>query len=687
MTGHPAALGVGDRVRFNDDIHTVTGLAGTSVRLLADGGQHSVILFGHLTSAPGFELLGAAPAPSLSGLGLLDGLPDSVMTTARAWEHHVVEVDTGLPPDAAEAARPRPEYDPETQTVRQRETAKAAELTASGTPTSSMTVRWMRRRYREQGLWGLVDQRSTRVSNPLGRADSRLVAAITTVVNAETNDSTGDKGRLRRRVIQQLADQHGPDVVTVPPPSTFNRLANVVAAGRHTFDAATTRRTQANKPTAPYTPTTAERPGEIVQIDSTPLDVIAVLDNGVTGRVELTTCVDVATRTLCAAVLRPVAAEAVDAALLLARMLVPQPMRPGWAQALAMTHSRLPHDRLLSLDARLEQAAAKPVIVPETIACDRGKVFISDTFLSACQNLGISVQPARPQTPTDKGIVERTFASINTLFTQHLAGYTGANVAHRGADADTDAVWTLADLQDLLDEWVVASWQHRPHDGLRHPDSPRLALSPNEMYAALVAVAGYVPVSLSGEDYVELLPTSWRAINDYGIQIDYRTYDSPDLGPFRRRPSGVVAKRGLWEVHYDPYDVSHVWLRHPDGGFCTVPWTHLPMVQAPFADFTWRQARRIAAARDDDPRNETALARLVDELLHRAADGPLDTDRAAARVTARDRSAASLPLRPLPAANHTPNEAPPDEDSNDRDDRTTTMPFGVFDPDTQGDYG
>jgi len=255
-------------------------------------------------------------------------------------------------------------------------------------------------------------------------------------------------------------------------------------------------------------------------------------------------------------------------------------MRPGRPELLTLVHSWLPHDRLVSVDTRLAQAAARPVIIPETIGCDRGKVFLSDTFLSACQTLGISVQPARPRTPTDKGIVERTFASVNTLFTQHLAGYTGPGVARRGADVAGDAVWTLPELQDLLDEWIVACWQHRPHDGLRHPSSPRLALSPNEMYAALVAVAGYLPVTLSGEDYVELLPATWRAVNDYGLRIGYRTYDSPALGPFRRRPSGVAAKRGLWEIHHDPYDVTRVWLRHPDGGFLTVPWTHLPMVRA-----------------------------------------------------------------------------------------------------------
>jgi hypothetical protein len=48
-----------------------------------------------------------------------------------------------------------------------------------------------------------------------------------------------------------------------------------------------------------------------------------------------------------------------------------------------MAHSQIPYQRLLSLDARLEQAAAKPVIVPDTIVCDRHRVFLSATFL--CQ--------------------------------------------------------------------------------------------------------------------------------------------------------------------------------------------------------------------------------------------------------------------------------------------------------------
>lgn len=81
-------------------------------------------------------------------------------------------------------------------------------------------------------------------------------------------------------------------------------------------------------------------------------------------------------------------------------------------------------------------------------------------------------------------------------------------------------------------------------------------MSPNDKYVSLVAAAGYLPLVLRGEDYLELLPVAWRAINDYGIRIGHRTYDAPQLGPWRRQHSGHSAKRGLWEVHYDPYDLS-----------------------------------------------------------------------------------------------------------------------------------
>jgi putative transposase len=668
-----AVLRPGDLVRYDGADHQVVALAGTSVRLRSDDGADSVVLVAYLMASPEFAVIDGAPTPWVEPFGLLEGLPVKVLEEAREWERHIVEVETGLPPNPLPGATPRAGFDPASTTIAERDRAKAAEL-----GVSLRTVKTRRARYTQQGLWGLVDQRAVRLSAATGRADARLIAAIREAIDAETDASTGTRSRLMRRVVKAVEATYGPGVVPLPGRSTFYKVIDAVATGRHTFGSAVTRRQTANRPQGMFTPMHASRPGEQVQIDSTPIDVLVLLDNGVPVRADLTIVVDVATRTICAAVLRPVGTKAVDAALLLARMLVPEPMRPGWSAALRTSASRLPHARLLDIDARMELAAARPVIVPDTIVVDGGKVFVSDTFTRACDRLGVSIQRARPRTPTDKAIVEATFGSINTLFCQHIAGYTGSNTTLRGLDAT--GAWTLPELQDLLDEWLLV-WQARPHDALRDPMLPRRALSPNEMYAALVAAAGYLPLTLSGEDYLELLPVEWRQINAYGIRIGYRTYDCPELGPWRLQHSGITARRGLWEVHYDPYDATHVFVRTPDG-WVSVPWTHLPMVAAPFAEFTWRHARALAAERGLDDTNETEVARVLDDLLTRAQAGPMN--KLSDRVAARTRVAAAT-HRPPPRDDATRPEPEKPADGDDDGPRATVIPFGIFDADAEAE--
>jgi transposase InsO family protein len=673
MLGRSAVLRPGDWVRFDDGEHQVVGLAGTSVRLRSHDGAEQVVLGTHLMAASGFAVIEGSALPEMEPLGLLECLPEQALAAAREWEGHVLEVNTGWPANAEPGTAARAGYDPAATTVSARAAVKAAEL-----GVSVRTVHARRTRYAEQGLWGLVDQRAVREWPVTGRADARVVAAIGEVVEAETSTSTGTRSRLIRRASKKLEAEHGAGVVPLPSRSTFYQLIDALSVGRHTFGSAVTRRQTANRPQGMFTPSFAARPGEQVQIDSTPIDVLVLLDNGVPARADLTIAVDVATRTICAAVLRPVGTKAVDASLLLAKMLVPEPMRPGWSTALRMSASVLPHARLLDIDVRMEQAAARPVIVPDTIVIDHGKVFVSETFTRACDRLGISVQPARPRTPTDKPIVETTFEAINSLFCQHVDSYTSYNTTRRGTDAT--GAFTLPELQDLLDEWLLAGWQTRPHDALRDPLASRRMLSPNEKYAALVAAAGYLPLTLSGQDYLELLPVAWRAVNAYGVRIDYRTYDCPELGPYRLQHSGVNAKRGLWEVHYDPYDLTQVFVRTSDG-WITAPWTHLPMVSAPFAEFTWRHARTLTAEKGLDDANETEVARVLDDLLTRAQAGPVD--KRSDRVAARTRVAAASHRPPCGPAD-APTNPPQDEPAAGADGPlATVIPFGIFDADAE----
>ena len=329
MNASASVLQVGDWVHVDGEDHQVVALSGTSVRLLSASGAASVVLASFLLGALDFALVKATTTPRrVEPFGLLEGLPGEAVAQAREWERHLVEVVTGLPPGAPQDAKPRPQYDVAVP-LNERDRAKAEELTAAGQPVSERTVRRLRARYAEQGLVGLVDQRVMRPTSTVGRADDRLVTAIRAELDVQTHTSTGTRDRLMRRVVARLEAEHGPGVVPVPARTTFYELVNQLATGRHSFGTATTRRSLANRPARACAPTFALRPGEIIQIDSTPLDVMAVLDDGVLGRPELTTVVDVATRTIAAAVLRPEGTKAIDASLLLARMLVPEPMRPG----------------------------------------------------------------------------------------------------------------------------------------------------------------------------------------------------------------------------------------------------------------------------------------------------------------------------------------------------------------------
>lgn len=696
-----AALRAGDRVRYHDRGHTVIGLSGTLVRLRGDDGTEAALLMTHLQTAADFAVLGGSPGSTLPGIGLLALVPAEALDRARWWERHILEVETGRAgPDDLDEVREM--YDPACTSLGQRELTKLDELAAAGTRISLRSLRRYRAAYTAAGLWGLVDHRGTRQASPTGRVDARVVVAARAAMAEQVDQSTGTRGRVRRRTAAVLAERYGPGVVDLPPESTFYRLLSALETGQHTFGAATTRRALANRPVGPFSTVAAARPGELVHVDTTPLDVMALLDDGVTARVELTILVDLGTRTICSGLLRPHGTKAVDAALLLARALVPEPMRPGWPDALAMRRSRLPHAELTAADARLAEAAAKPVIVPETIVCDRGSVYLSGTFLAACARLGISLQPAHPGTPTDKGVVERTFSSINTLFCQYVAGYTGRDPTRRGRDVEGTAVWSLAELQDLFDQWVLAGWQPRPHDGLRHPGMPRAALSPNEMYASLVAAAGYLPLALSAGDYLELLPVQWRKITAEGVRLGSLTYDCAALNAYRGQQSSHRNRRGRWPVHHDPYDLGQVWIRRPGDdaaehehdrggvpGWIQVSWVHRGRVRAPFADFTLRHTRRVLAERGGDHADQLAVAEALDALLTRAATGPGD-GKLGRRVAAKTRAATSTSLLVVPRATADDDENAQDVSAgDDAPDEDVTLlealpiddvvPFGIFD--------
>ncbi|MFJ5104935.1 Mu transposase C-terminal domain-containing protein [Streptomyces sp. NPDC088554] len=681
----PPGLAVGQRIRFDGQVRGVLEITAQVVMLEDEESSHRVVALIDLFEAADFEVLFQSERRPLPAVGLLDGFPPEAVTLALWWEGHILEVLHGLAPDAEPGAEPRPGYGPGSS-VTSREKVKAAELTALGHQVRPSTVAWRRRRYVADGLVGLADHRPVRKRKEFGEAPEELVTAMRQAISEGVDASTRNGAYLIWRTLEILrntADQAAEEEVALPSRRSLYRLLEKLTKGTHATGSARTRRSVAHGANAPFGQLTVSAPGEVMQIDSSPLDVMVRLDNGVVGKVEITGMIDVATRTLSAAVLRPTT-KSVDASILLARTVTPELMRPGWVDALKMSRSVLPHRRLLALDERLEHAAAKPVIVPESIVCDHGKVFISRNFRSSCRFLEIDFQPTLKGAPFQKGHIEKMLDTVSLQFAQFLPGFTGRNTDRRGRRPEEENLWSLPELQELLDEWIVAHWQNRPHDGLRDPDHPGRLFTPNQKYAALVEASGYVPVALSGDDYVELLPAAWRAVNSYGIKVNNRTYDSPELGPMRRRDSGVTAKRGLWEVHRDPYDASYVWVRdhRAGGGWVKATWKHLNRAPVPFGDLAWDHvSHQLPKATEEE------LAQAVADLLARAHAGPArppekkprkaKADKADRRVAARTKAATAATPAPLLEPQH---EAAPEEPEEDEDTLAEVIPLGLFDP-------
>ncbi|GAA2926282.1 hypothetical protein GCM10010458_05270 [Microbacterium luteolum] len=444
--------------------------------------------------------------------------------------------------------------------------------------------------YRLGGVAALADARKTGKSRAT-KTDPRVFGLIESELKDQLEVSTGTRSRTIARV-KWAASRQG---VPVPSTRTMYRLLEQLDRHRGSFGSATTRRSKAVRPDRTFRPSLPSRPGELVEIDSTPLDLFVQMPDGSVGRPELTYAIDVATGTIGATLLHERAAKSVDiGAVLLTRMLTRIVDQPWWGEAVSFAETVFeptsePLGRVLE-----EAAAVVPLIVPEAVTVDRGKVFVGSTFTAACERLEISQVRANPRQGTDKPHVEGGFKRIRDGFVQYLAGYSGGHTQNRGDEPRTEAVWTLGEVRLLLDLWVIVEWQTTAQSGLRLPGMPQRALSPNQMYAALSAAAPHVPVSLGREDYIALLPLAWRSVQPYGLNFGGLVYDAEALHPMRGRQSGLSGEaRGRWEIRYDPYNLRQIWVRDiANSRWITASWALAARTDHPFSREVLRAAQR-----------------------------------------------------------------------------------------------
>ena len=293
----------------------------------------------------------------------------------------------------------------------------------------------------------------------------------------------------------------------------------------------------------------AAHPLALVQIDHTPLDVLAVsADMKVIGRPILTIAIDTYSRMVVGFHLSFEEASYVSVMHCLRMALLPK--------------------RAYLEQYRLVQGDWPCFGVPVTLLLDNGKEFHSKHLLESAAQLGINIDYCPVRMPHYKPIVERFFGTLNTKANHTLPGTTFSNTQNRGDyDSEKHACLTLEELRERLLIAIVDLYHHDIHSGIndlplrkwqkgvvKHP--PRIAPSINHVRTLTQCV-------------------HQSALTQSGITLEGLSYVSGDLQPLRDGLfNRMRVQSGSPEVkyRYDPDDLGEIHvLDEISGGYITVP--------------------------------------------------------------------------------------------------------------------
>ncbi|MET8539895.1 transposase [Kitasatospora sp. NPDC004799] len=542
---------------------------------------------------------------------------------------HLLEVATGfrsgdrLRPGPGE---PKPEYDPDATTLTGRRRAKVAELAAMDRREAELLglsrvgyrtlIRWEQERQRF-GLIGCADDRWLRESGGHPSITEAVREAIL-AVRAETLHRAKVTMRTRERMIHQyVREELKLDPATEVP--TYRTLCRV---WREWFGAGGARQRYARSAELPVKNghVVVHRPGQVVALDTTVLPVM--VRDGVFGdpvKVHLTLAMDVHTHSLCAFCLTLVSDTSVDVAMLLRDVMLPLPMRADWGEELQWPYPGLPAAVVAEFAGH--QVAGLPFFAPETVTTDHGSVYRNHHLVEVQRVLGCNVLPARVLRPTDKHAVERAFGSVRSLLFEQLPGYTGIDAADRGADPEGDAVLTVDEMEHLVATWIVSVWQRRRLGEHAPSWDPGGDHSPNSLFAASFAQAGFAMHIPSPELFYELLPAHFVEIDARrGVKIRGLWYDDESvLRDYRGERSTRGGKhKGKWMIRRDPRDRRQVFFQDPiTHEWHALAWTGLPpQGQAPaFGDARVREVLKKAEASGLRPKTDHELLPVLLELI------------------------------------------------------------------------
>lgn len=583
-----------------------------------------------LLTHPSTEFLTSAPKEEVGAATLFGSLYDEEDEEVTVRFQHVQEVRFGYKlgsPELALPGEPRPSYTPSLPKMRRYE-AKAREL-----GVDPATVRRWVGQVKAKGPAGLLSKRQP--THILDRVDPGWLDLARTVLKEREKESRPIRNLILIEIEERLTKDPDKKSVKIPNRTTAYAVLREISRGTNAFEGSTKgKRSIAQRPQGVYGKLRATRPGEYVILDTNCLDVFAM--EPITCRwvqCEVTAAMDLYSRNICGLRVTPVSTKSVDVAGVLYETVRPRESAKGVTTVEPLPYCGVPSTVVLDADKLVDDQGIRllPSVATEAIVYDHGKIYVSKHIESVCAKLDITLQPARPHTPTDKPL-ERWFRTLNEGVLAALPGYKGPDVYSRGEKVEDEAYFFVDELEAVIREWITLVYHRRPHRGLKIPEVPGLKLSPVEMYEHGIMRAGPLRIpSRPGLAY-EFLEEEWCTIQHYGVQVNTLVYNGPGLKGFYNQTSPYHGRyAGKWPIAVDRDDIRKVYFQNPKSHkWHALDWVHAPSLNGPASLEALQYARRIAAKTHRFPDTRRALV----ELLERWGLG-LAADRAERRMAIR----------------------------------------------------
>lgn len=490
-------------------------------------------------------------------------------------------------------------YDPATTTEPERLRTQAAELKAREQPGCENTLRNWVRKYKSGGVLALRERRACRIKEPFGWTDPRILEVIEEVL-AEYSDKSDTTDKLLVRAIRKKVSAKYSGTKNPPPIPHDRTLRRRLKTKRDELKAngnARRRRSMSKVPDHMFNRRPVLFPGEEVQADTSPFDVVYLDKNARISRSRVTLMLDIGTRSIIGEVLTDGPPTGLQHSFMIVASMTTPAVASGPALPWTVNLSSFDWaEGLTPIDVRAA-VEARPFISTFRLILDNARDNRSNVVLATADQLGIDLTFGNPGDPTSRPEGERIFESLWTLLAEDLPGYVSRGPDFRADNFDKDSLLDIYTLAAVLQAWIAIRWQNREHEGLRDHIHTGVRLTPNQMFEAMFDRTGELAVPLAREEYISHLPSKRLTCQADGFQIDYRRYDSEALHPFRRQPCPYTDD-GKWPVHYNASNPTAVWVKDPHvpNAFIQCDWMNRQVFKQPF-NRDVRRAGREAAKR------------------------------------------------------------------------------------------